>query len=106
MYDVKESKFRDIGASSANEEEAAAFRELYRLPGVKSARAGLYYHSGYRSLNAIASALPEQIIRDTTEQILRNGWNLKPPLPKEVRTHIAVAKVLTEYSVNKESPYL
>lgn len=99
MYDVKDSKFKEIDSIAANAAEAAAFRELYLLPGVKSARALLYYNSGYSSLRTIASALPEQIIRDTSDLIHRKGLHVKAPLPKEVRTHIAVAKTLTEFIV-------
>lgn len=98
LYDVNNSKFKDIKSISANETEASAFRELYLLPGVKSTRARLYYDSGYRNLSEIASALPEQIIHNTSETIIRKGLNLKAPLPKEVRTHIAVAMVLTEFT--------
>ena len=101
MYDVRDSKFKDIDAIATNEVEAAAFRELYLLPGVKATRALLYYDSGYSSLRRIASALPEQIIRDTSDLIKCNGLSVKAPLPKEVRTHIAVAKVLTEFAVNE-----
>lgn len=99
MYDVRDSKFNDIGEIAANEAEAAAFRELYLLPGVKSIRAKLYYDSGYRSLNRIAASLPEQMIGDTLDLINRKELRIKAPLPKEARTHIAVAKVLTEFAV-------
>ena len=99
MYDVPESKFSDIADIAVSEEEEAAFRELYLLPGVKFVRARLYYDSGYGSLSKIAAALPEEIIRGTSETILRRGWSLKAPLPKEVRTHIAVAKVITGFSM-------
>lgn len=99
MYDVRDSKFKDIDAIATNEVEAAAFRELYLLPGVKATRALLYYDSGYSNLSRIASSLPEQIIRDTLDLINRKGLNVKAPLPKEVRTHIAVAKTLTEFAI-------
>lgn len=100
MYDVRDSKFRDIDSIAANEAQAAAFRELYLLPGVKSTRALLYYDSGYSTLRKIASSLPEQILRDTGDLIARKGLTMKAPLPKEVRTHIAVAKALTEFAVS------
>lgn len=99
LYDVKGSKFKEIDTIAASEEEAAALRELYLLPGVKSVRAKLYYDSGYGTLRKIASALPEQIILDTSGLIQRKGLRIKAPLPKEVRTHIAVAKALTEFAV-------
>ena len=99
MYDVKDSKFKDIKDIAANEAEADSFRELYLLPGVKAVRAKLYYDANYKSLSKIASAFPEQIIRDTSKVILQKGLKLKAPLPKEVRTHIAVAKAFTIYAV-------
>lgn len=99
LYDAKASKFRDIEDFAENEAEAAAFRELYLLPGVKAVRAKLYRDAGYGTLGKIASASPEQIIRDTSPFILKRGLNLKAPLPKEVRTHIAVAAALTVYAI-------
>ena len=84
-----------------SKEEYDAIKELYLLPGVKSTRARLYYDSGFRNLNKIATAQPEQIIQKTSELIVRNGLNLKVPLLKEVKTHIAVAKAFTEYSVKE-----
>lgn len=99
MYDVKDSKFKDIKEIAANEAEADSFRELYLLPGVKAVRAKLYYDANYKNLSEIASAFPEQIIFDTSKVILQKGLKLKAPLPKEVRTHIAVAKALTIYAI-------
>lgn len=99
MYDVKDSKYADIGTVAADEAETAAFRELYLLPGVNAVRAALYYRSGYGSLRKIAAALPDRIIQDTSDYIRCNGLAQKPPLPKEVRTHIAVAKAFTEFAV-------
>lgn len=99
MYDAKEAKLKEIDKVAANEAEAAAFRQLYLLPGVKAVRAKLYCDSGYTSLSEIAAALPEQIILDTSALILSQNLPLKPPLPKEVRTHIAVAKALTLYAI-------
>lgn len=100
LYDVSDSKLKEIDLLAANETEAAVFRELYLLPGVKAIRARLYYDAGYRSLGAIASALPEEIIRDTAALINRKGLTLKVPLLKEVRTQIAVAKVLTAFTIS------
>lgn len=93
MYDVKESKFREI----ADGDEA--LRELFLLPGVRTVRARLYYEAGYTSLDRIAHACPDDIIQDASAVIFEKGLEMKAPLPKEVRTHIAVAKVLTEYAV-------
>lgn len=99
MYDVKPGKFKEIAAVAANEDEKKSFYQLYQLPGVKAVRARLYYDAGYKNLQKIAAASPEQIIRDTAELILQRALTIKPPLPKEVRTHIAVAKMLTLYAL-------
>ena len=99
MYDVKDSKFKDIKDIVTNEAEADSFRELYLLPGVKGVRAKLYYDANYKCMSTIASANTEQIIRDTSKVILQKGLKWKAPLPKEVRTHIAVAKAFTIYGV-------
>ena len=99
LYDPKESKFKEIEKCAADEAEAASFRELYLLPGVKATRAKLYYDAGYRHLSQIASATPEQLIRDTSDIIRQKGLAWKAPLPKEVRTHIAVAKAFTVYAI-------
>lgn len=99
MYDAKEAKFREIETIAEDGAQAETFRQLYLLPGVKAVRARLYDDAGYKSLSRIAAASPEQIIRDTSNVILQKGLAMKAPLPKEVRTHIAVAKALTIYAV-------
>lgn len=100
MYDVKPQKLREIEKICYNDDEkACSFRELYLLPGVKAVRASLYYEAGYRFLKDIACATPEQIINDTSLVILNNRSDMKTPLLKEVKTHIAVAKVYTYFRV-------
>lgn len=95
LYDVKPQKLREIDRATSDPEERAAFRELYCLPGVKQTRAFLYYRSGFRSLKGIASSDPEEIIVQTAATISENGLSCVPPLPKEARTHVAVAKAFT-----------
>lgn len=92
LYDPKPQKFREIDCMTAEPAVRAAFRELYLLPGVKAVRASLYMRAGYSTLRAIADALPEEILARTAETIRRDGLPCIVPLPKEVRTHIAVAK--------------
>lgn len=101
MYDVKPGKLKEIEKVSENEEEKKSFRELYQLPGVKAVRARLYASAGYSDLISIAAASPEQIISDTEKVILQNKPDLKVPLLKEVKTHIAVAKAFTIYKTDK-----
>lgn len=57
--------------------------------------------AGYSDLIKIAEAIPEQIIADTAEVISKYNMELKIPLLKEVKTHIAVAKALTIYKTDK-----
>lgn len=102
MYDVKAGKLKEIDSVAADEAEAAVFRALYLLPGVKAVRAGLYRRAGYDCLRKIAAASPEEILRATAEVIRRECLVLKAPLPKEIRTHIAVAKALVDYPVQGE----
>ena len=92
MYDVNPRKFKEIDSVSRTPEEVEAFKQIYHLPGVKSTRANLYYKSGFTSLDAIASSTPEEIRKRTEELIEKEKLNLKVPLMKEIKTHIAVAK--------------
>ena len=101
MYDVKPSKLKEIQKVSENEEEKNVFQELYQLPGVKAVRVRLYASAGYSNLIKIAESSPEQIISDIARVIIHNKLELKVPLLKEARTHIAVAKALTVYKINK-----
>ena len=92
LYDPRPDKLREISQLAADEKERAAFRELYMLPGVKAVRASLYYRSGYTSLGDVANTTVEEVQRRTAETIAADGLGCTVPLPKEVRTHIAVAK--------------
>ena len=97
MYDVPPQKMREADKISGSEEERDSFRELYLLPGVRAVRAKLYYAAGYKYLRPIADASPGQIISDTAEVIRQQDPELKVPLLKEAKTHVAVAKVYTYY---------
>lgn len=97
IYDPATAKFREIEKSAADPAQKASFRELYYLPGVKEIRADLYYRSGFRALADIAAAAEEEILRKTADTIAREGLSCIVPLPKEVRTHIAVAKAFTGF---------
>ncbi len=102
MYDVRPQKLKEIDTLCGTTEEKEAFRELYQLPGIKYKRALLYYKAGYRSLDAIASSSPEEIISKTEETIQKEKLELKVPLMKEVKTHRAVARVFTYYYADKK----
>lgn len=101
LYDAKPAKFKEIDSVCKTAEEMQSFQELYQLPGVKSTRASLYYKAGLRSLETIAQSSVQEIIAKTESVIKTENLDLKVPLMKEVRTHIAVARAFTDY-VNTE----
>lgn len=92
LYDPKPTKFREIPKVTSDQKERDVFRELYHLPGVKAVRAALYYRSGFRSLSDFAEATPEEVLTRTAGTVTEFRLSCIAPLPKEVRTHIAVAK--------------
>lgn len=95
LYDVKPQKLREIEKLVSDPQKQQCFRELYHLPGVKYVRAELYYRSGYRSLSDLAAASAEEVLEKTALTIAENKMSCIVPLPKEVRTHIAVARAFT-----------
>lgn len=94
LYDPKPQKFRELAAVE-DPEERAVFRELYYLPGVKQIRASLYCQSGYRSLRDFVDTTAEEVLARTARIIADRQLSCIVPLPKEVRTHIAVARAFT-----------
>lgn len=100
MYDYKGKGIKDIpDAAGRTAEEVAALLELMRLPGVKLIRAQLYYHCGLRSLVDFAASDAVSLQAHIAEVIAQDKLPCSTPLPKELRTQIAVAKLFTEYSV-------
>lgn len=92
LYDPAPAKFREIEKVTDDPALRASFRELYHLPGVRAVRAELYCRAGYGTLRKVADAVPEEVIT-RTERVIRSGqMPCAVPLPKEVRTHIAVAR--------------
>lgn len=92
IYDPKPQKFWEIPWVTDDPYRQSILRELFLLPGVKLIRADLYYRSGYRSLEDFAKAAPQEILEKTADTIREQDLPCSRPLPKEVRTHIAVAK--------------
>ncbi len=92
IYDPSPAKFREIEKVCADEKERAAFRELYHLPGVKAIRAALYCRAGYTRLEDFAGASEKDVLEKTARTIAQEHLSCAVPLPKEVRTHIAVAR--------------
>lgn len=97
LYDIKPAKLKEINSVCKTSEEIQSFQELYQLPGVKSTRAMLYYKAGLCSLETIAQSSVQEIIAKTEHVIKTEHLDLKVPLMKEVRTHIAVARAFTNY---------
>lgn len=95
LYDPAPQKFREISKVTSDPGEASAFRELYHLPGVRHTRAELYFRAGFRSLYDIASVTPEELLEKTARVISEQALPYAVPLPKEARTHVAVAKAFT-----------
>ena len=92
LYDPNPQKFREIKKVTADSDEQQAYTELYYLPGVKQTRASLYYKAGYRSLKDFVDTTPEEVQHRTAQAISAYGLPCIVPLPKEIRTHIAVSK--------------
>ena len=100
MYDIGAAKLREIDRLSLSDDEAVAFRQLYLLPGVRAARAALYFKAGIKRLRDVADSTPQGIIEKTTRAIKEHSLGCKAPLPKEAKTHIAVSRAFTVYSVS------
>ena len=92
LYDPNPQKFREIKKVTTDPVLQQAYTELYYLPGVKQTRASLYYKAGYRSLRDFVNTTPEEVRVRTAHVISECGLSCIVPLPKEIRTHIAVAK--------------
>ena len=99
MYEINKSKLKEINKLNLSLEERKCYEELYLLPGVKATRARLYYLSSLKTLKDIKNKSPEEMINLTNSAIIINNLNCKAPLYKEANTHIAVAKLLTDYLI-------
>ena len=97
MYEVRNSKLKELDKLNLTKEERKSFEELYLLPGVKETRARLYYLSSLKSLKDIANKTADEIIGLTQKAIVDNNLLCKPPLKKEVLTHIVVATVIKNW---------
>lgn len=100
MYDINNSKLSTIKRLTLSDKEIISYKQLYLLPGVKETRAWLYYGSGFKNLNDIAKSSSDEIIARTNLFIKKMDLDIKSPLVKEAKTHIAVAKVFTEYKID------
>ncbi len=99
MYEVDESKLNIINKLDISVDEKESYKELFLLPGVKETRARLYCLSGYKSLNDISSSSVIDISNNMKLAIERYNLDYSLALPKEIKTHIAVAKAYTLYCI-------
>lgn len=98
LYDYKGKGIRDIpDAENRPDDEVAALLELMLLPGVKTIRAQLYFHCGLKSLRDFAAADWQSLQNRIAQCIEQEALPYSLPLPKELRTQIAVAKAFTIY---------
>lgn len=74
--------------------ELVMLSDLARLPGVKGIRARLYYDAGVDSVEKMAGWEPEALRVMVTKYVERTGFDGIPPLPKEVSSTIANARML------------
>ena len=98
MYEIEENKLKIVDCLKISKEEKEAYKELFLLPGVKETRANLYYLSGYKCLLDFINCNEEEIIKNMNYTIKKYNLDCKAALPKEVKTHIAVAKTYSLYS--------
>lgn len=96
MYDYRGKGVKDIvHPEDYCKEELDSLLELMLLPGVKEVRAKLYYISGFKSINNFADSDVDIILSAVAKIIESKKLSQKCPLPKEVRTQLAVARAFT-----------
>lgn len=74
--------------------ELVKLSDLARLPGVKGIRARLYYDAGVDTVEKMAAWEPEALLAMTGKFVRVTGFTGTAPLPKEVSSTIANAKML------------
>jgi len=96
MYE--NSKYNDMankyGIDNAEIDKLFSLCDLMRLPGVKSIRSKLYFKCGYKSIKDFVDKDAKDIQKQIEKQIIENGWEEEVPLLKELKTQIAVSKIL------------
>lgn len=103
MYEMNQLKQKELKKLDLPEDEKKVFEILYNLPGVKEVRARLYYLAGYRSFKDIANSSLEEILEKLEKTIKENNLDVILPLPKEVKTHIAVSKAFNTLVKDKKA---
>lgn len=92
IYDFNNSKLREI-KGYVGTKEYEVLTALLRLPGVRSLRAELYFHSGV-TLEVLAEKSTEDIRNMVSDYIRRENRPEIIPQPKEINCHRAVAKMI------------
>ncbi len=92
LYDFKTEKLREIRQYEGTA-RYDALADLLRLPGVRSLRAELYFHSGV-TLRTLAEKPTAEIQTMVREYIAREHRTEIVPLTKEVNCHKEVAKMI------------
>ena len=95
LYDPDQKRLKEIDKLPKTPEEREALRDLAHLPGADSIRVQLYYGAGFRSVEGIAQARPEEIRKKTKQWVEENRLSWKIPQIKELRIQIAAAKAFT-----------
>jgi hypothetical protein len=74
--------------------EFVKLSDLSRVEGVKSIRARLYFDAGVDTLDKMAKWDPEELRKMLISYVKRTSFDGIPPLPKEARNTVEVAKRL------------
>ena len=74
--------------------ELVKLSDLARLPGVKGIRARLYYQAGVDTVEKLAAYEPDVLLKLTAEFVRSTAFPGIAPLPKEVSSTIATARML------------
>lgn len=89
-YDILSDEREDISELVRIKQLA----NLMRLPGVKYIRANLYYLTGFKDFRSFFKYNPQTIQEIISDYIIKNNRNEHVPLLKEIKTHVAVARMI------------
>jgi len=90
----REKLAQKTGVPPENIVQLVKLSNLARIPGLKAVRARLYYDAGFDTLDKIAEKDPEEMRKMLAEFVERTGFDGIPPLPKEARSAVSLAKHL------------
>ncbi len=90
----REALARECGVPLDCIVELVKLSDLARLPGVRKIRARLYYEAGVNTVEKMADWDPEELRHMLADFIERTGFDGIAPLPKEVASTVATARLL------------